>query len=371
MLEYLLSAFLVKVDQLLSLSHLCFFSSLLQLIFSSVMVHTQTNRKHLIVCRASWLRGNVITSRAAPQQPQQANRRQWGALLLAVAIGVLLGLRSDTDDASSSTTPAQNHGHCNGEGDWQCFSPDRQKRKLDPTFAGYVVRSSFAALLEDSAVGGVNQETGETDKGRAREILVEIDLEYDKARRDLGLPDQRRGDDGFPANEDLRDSRVFDAYSYAQFKVAERRLTASRERRAITERAGVRLLSMMRELARVDPSGDASDLDAMRESLSKILRVFVDVGYVLGSGTSWPENAKEEYEKNGAVTFQYWMKDPVILPSARKLFAEEGFAQHFSSRTIENLFAGYMTRAREDEDFDPRDWPDDRVVEQWSLTSMA
>ena len=30
-----------------------------------------------------------------------------------------------------------------------------------------------------------------------------------------------------------------------------------------------------------------------------------------------------------------------------------------------------MTRAREDKDFDPRDWPDDRVVEQWSLTSMA
>ena len=100
------------------------------------------------------------------------------------------------------------------------------------------------------------------------------------------------------------------------------------------------------------------------------------MGYVLDSGTYWPDGVKEvwgtsEEARSEGVTFQYWMKDPVILPSARRLFQEEGFAQHFSSRTIESLFAGYMAEAREDHDFDPRDHPDDHVVEQWTLKAIG
>jgi hypothetical protein len=251
------------------------------------------------------------------------------------------------------------------------FSAERETSLLDETFAGYVVRSSFGALLEDAQVGGLIE--GETNKALGLELLREINEVYEQVREEVGLISQKKkeGGDDFPSSAVLSDARNFDAYSYAQFKVAARRVRGERERLALTQRVGQRLLQMMRELVGVDPSGDPEDLRGMQDSLSKILGAFQSVGYVLDSGTYWPEGVEGDWasqaQRDEGVTFQYWMKDPVILPSARRLFQEEGFAQHFSSRTIESLFAGYLTEAREDEDFDPRDHPDHHVVEQWTL----
>ena len=95
----------------------------------------------------------------------------------------------------------------------------------------------------------------------------------------------------------------------------------------------------------------------LQTRLDALLAKLVDVGYVKHSSIRWPEGAGEEWAAAGQASFEYVMDDPVILPSAQRLFAEEGFAQHFSSRTIEAFFANYMIDAREDEAFDPREHP--------------
>jgi hypothetical protein len=58
---------------------------------------------------------------------------------------------------------------------------------------------------------------------------------------------------------------------------------------------------------------------------------------------------------------------PVILPSAVYLYQTIGEAQHHSSRTIEELFARVNCDARETNDFDPTEYPSDRVVELWEI----
>jgi len=63
----------------------------------------------------------------------------------------------------------------------------------------------------------------------------------------------------------------------------------------------------------------------------------------------------------------YIMGYPAILPSAVYLYQIYGEAQHHSSRTIEELFGQVGYRARETDDFDPSDYPSDRVVELWEI----
>ena len=67
----------------------------------------------------------------------------------------------------------------------------------------------------------------------------------------------------------------------------------------------------------------------------------------------------------------YEMGYPVILPSAVYLFHTIGEAQHHSSRTIEELFERVGYQARETDDFDPIDYPSDRVVELWEIKKLS
>ena len=57
----------------------------------------------------------------------------------------------------------------------------------------------------------------------------------------------------------------------------------------------------------------------------------------------------------------------MILPSAIYLYNIIGEAQHHSSRIIEELFSRVGYEARETDDFDPTDFPSDRVVELWEV----
>ncbi len=63
----------------------------------------------------------------------------------------------------------------------------------------------------------------------------------------------------------------------------------------------------------------------------------------------------------------YEMGYPVALPSAVYLYHSLGEAQHHSSRMIEELFALTGSKASETSDFDPLDYPADRVVELWEI----
>ncbi len=64
----------------------------------------------------------------------------------------------------------------------------------------------------------------------------------------------------------------------------------------------------------------------------------------------------------------YIMGYPVILPSAVYLYQLFGEAQHHSSRTIEELFERIGYKASEADDFNPSNYPSDRVVELWSIS---
>ena len=292
--------------------------------------------------------------------------------LVALALAIALGFRAASPrppprDAAAASSPE----NCATATDWQCFSSGRRERQVDETFAGYVARASFAAIMEDPQVGGVDPNTGETDEAIAQAFVRRVTVLYEGERKKLGLgkaaPRDAKDDAMFPPLEELKSPEAFDAYSYAQFAAAAETLAGGRERRALTERVGKRILLLLRQITGVEATGDPSDFKHMQRSLDDLLGAFAKCGYVLDSGLVWPEDAEAVYAKTRELTFQYWMRDPVILPSARRLFREQGFAQHFSSRTIEGLFAGYGVVAREDSDFDPREWPDDRVVEQWTL----
>ncbi len=63
----------------------------------------------------------------------------------------------------------------------------------------------------------------------------------------------------------------------------------------------------------------------------------------------------------------YEMGYPVVLPSAVYLYHSMGEAQHHSSRMIEEFFALTGHQASETDDFDPVDYPVDRVVELWEI----
>ena len=178
---------------------------------------------------------------------------------------------------------------------------------------------------------------------------------------------------GFAASGSLAHLLRFDAATYAQFA----RLAGSidpAERMNVTRKVGRALEADARAELGYVVSGDPSDVERMREATAAVLSRFVETGYLkagkLLSFVDSPE-ARRRYAETGEAVFEYFMDDPVILPSAQRLFKEHGFAQHFSSRTLEALFDGFGVVAREDESFDPNEHPSDGIVERWSMRRKA
>ena len=211
-----------------------------------------------------------------------------------------------------------------------------EPRALDPVFASFVMRSSFAAILEDPAVGGT-RDGGAADEGVVRGLMARIrDVYCDETR---GKPPSCAAgeESGFPPREEVTQPNLFDVYSYAQFKVAAAKIADGGDRRKLTERVGTRLLDMISELVGgLAISGDPDDLEGMRTALEAVLGAFKRVGYVERSWVTWPEPeaARTSWESDRQFAFLYHMSDPVILPSAQRLFAEEGFAQVRAHRIV-------------------------------------
>eukprot|EP00899_Mesostigma_viride_P013181 jgi/Mesvir1/21864/Mv04241-RA.1 len=206
-----------------------------------------------------------------------------------------------------------------------------------------------------------------SDRDRFKKDVAVEYIDYCK-RRGLPAPSALEALEE-PVEPKLSDPRYFDAYSYAQFKVAARYVRDPKARHRITQRMGRRLLEMVLALAQRTPSGDADDREMIQDLADTVLKTFKAWGYISDGGIIWPKTIAEDWE-DGQAKFQYWMADPVILPSAQALYAEENFAQHFSSRTLEALFMTFGIVAHESDDFDPREFSKDRIVEQWTLTIL-
>mmetsp|Transcript_21300 Transcript_21300/g.25645 ORF Transcript_21300/g.25645 Transcript_21300/m.25645 type:complete len:285 (+) Transcript_21300:170-1024(+) len=246
----------------------------------------------------------------------------------------------------------------------------RNDQRLDGQWAEYMLKMSWSTIVEDYDLLGDRVPKDDPNYDwyvqRTHKLMEEVGELYSNEIEKLGLSPPR-GPTEFPSDPELTSATYFDLYSYAQFKVMSRYITCSRQRFRITERIGRRSLEMMRAYLDLDPSGDADDLKDMMYWLEKILQKLKDVGYVTDAGITWPPNPDKTWEKEGELEFDYWTENPVILPSTQRLFSEEGFAQHFSSRTIEQLFAAYLVEARESPDFDPNDHSKERVVERWRI----
>jgi len=83
------------------------------------------------------------------------------------------------------------------------------------------------------------------------------------------------------------------------------------------------------------------------------------------------DNFLDNLHNNNVAYAIYEMGYPVILPSAVYLYHTIGEAQHQSSRIIEELFDRVGYEARETDDFDPIDYPSERVVELWEIRKLT
>lgn len=192
-------------------------------------------------------------------------------------------------------------------------------------------------------------------------------------------------------------SGEFDGLSYAFYRAAfeaiERNAEAydgplETERRLFTKRVGKRFFSSVHDRQQLSlPTSleGRRSFSRLRKNIETVGEFLVGGGYLrdhfefmftvdveLGERTirqteaDFPENLHD----NGVAYAIYEMGYPAILPSAVYLYNTMGEAQHHSSRTIEALFERVGYEARETADFDPTDYPSDRVVELWEIRKL-
>lgn len=167
----------------------------------------------------------------------------------------------------------------------------------------------------------------------------------------------------------LEDPTKFDHYSWLFFKSISRYISGGEQRDRITAIIGRKIYSHIKhEYALV--AGGSDDLDKMRSNLEQVIRFFVDSGYVDSAQVVWNRFNDEVWEERGRSQVELVMTKPVILPSAQRLYNEEGFAQHYLSRTIEAALEDFSVAGRETKNFNPNQSSSDRVVELWELTRL-
>eukprot|EP00898_Chlorokybus_atmophyticus_P005636 jgi/Chlat1/6073/Chrsp4S06216 len=306
-----------------------------------------------------------MVRRRAEARPPEARRRRlqegwdWAtwALVLGCVVAVLSAGAATWLTIKQRAQLAERKAHVQS-----AWAPDQ---RLSQGFANLVVQSTDDVVHEQLAAA-----KPPADAATYAKQVQELFMQHAPNISTQALPSEDL--DGVVASGILADPAVFDAYSYAQFKAAARIIKDAAQRHALTQRVGERVLSLALSSLGFEPSNQLSDIENMKQGAGEIVTQLQEWGYVTDGGITWDDdiiNTWTASPRHGK--FQYWMKHAAILPSAQKLYEEEGFAQHFSSRTIEAFFAKYGVDASEDPDFDPRQHPADLVVEQWTLKAAA
>jgi hypothetical protein len=218
----------------------------------------------------------------------------------------------------------------------------RERRKLDLEFAQSVIEASYKGFEKIVPKFRNNYE-------------AKVEQYYQQELELLGIE-----------VPDIAEPQVFDALSYAMFKVFGENISKPNERMRVTEIIGRLLYNEIKGKTSLRVSGNPKDLSIVKEGLEKIIGYFKDVGYVKDAEIIWEIDQSVWLEK-GKGTFYYVMTDPVILPSAQSLYREMGFAQHFSSRVIEAFFNEFKVDAKEDKNFDPTQYDAEKVIEKWAM----
>ena len=115
-----------------------------------------------------------------------------------------------------------------------------------------------------------------------------------------------------------------------------------------------------------------------KTGMRELLKYFIEVNY-LSDGRihfdpieHWEGFNQKEWEEKGVGECLYEMNGGIIYDSAVKLFKQFGFAQHYSSRTLESLLLlKYKIAGREDPDFNPTDHKMEKAIERWILNKLT
>lgn len=166
---------------------------------------------------------------------------------------------------------------------------------------------------------------------------------------------------------DLEEPAKFDRYSLLIFKSIIKHVPGEEQRDKITVMIGKGIYGSIKERYRL-PAGESRDTEEIRKNLEKVIQYFADNGYVDSAQIVWDRFNERVWEERGRSQIELVMAKPVILPSAQRLYGENGFAQHYLSRTIEAALKDFSVIGREANDFNPKDFSSDRVVELWELT---
>lgn len=171
--------------------------------------------------------------------------------------------------------------------------------------------------------------------------------------------------------KNLNNPEKFNEYSYQIFKKMAELLKDPAKRIEFTEKVGEKIYDGITRERTIRCSGDPDDLHGWSSMLSKIGEYFRDAGYISDFKLDFSGFDAEKWEKEGEGTFIYTMKDPVILESARRLYEEEGFAQHTSSRTIQAGLKSYQIDGKE-KGFNPTLFTvnSSPVEESWEIGKM-
>ena len=192
-------------------------------------------------------------------------------------------------------------------------------------------------------------------------------------------------------------SGEFDALSYAFYRSAfesleqqfgQDQIALAKARRSFTKNVGELFFTAIHDHLQLNLPTDLktdSQFAQLQESLTLIGQFLQEQGYLrdsftftfdvnvnhLGSRIKQETTTFLENLNNTGIGYAlYEMGYPAILPSAVYLYHTMGEAQHHSSRTIEELFQRVGFKARETDDFDPIDYPSDKVVELWEIQPL-
>ena len=189
------------------------------------------------------------------------------------------------------------------------------------------------------------------------------------------------------------ESGEFDAFSYALYRSAFEHIAAhpaafedsiERTRRLFTKDVGKKFFARVETFIGLnlpEKLETSTDFEILKAGIAKVGEFLSTQGYLRDHFAFYfdvdlsynnkhfkqTDNDVLSNIKQGKAYALYEMGYPVILPSAVYLYQTMGEAQHHSSRTIEDLFERVGLEAREVDDFDPRDYPSDRVVEFWEI----
>lgn len=167
----------------------------------------------------------------------------------------------------------------------------------------------------------------------------------------------------------LRIPKIYDLHSYSLFKAISKYLKNSNEKLKFTQIVGREIYLHIKLLNKLKES-NSEDLTNLKKNLLKIIKFLEKSGYVQKARIDWKYFNRKDWKNEGKTHLIYFMKNPVILPSAQRLFKEEGFGQHFSTRTMEYALLKNGIFGREDKKFDPNKFNIKSVAEVWNLKKI-